>query len=90
MSDAFPITSLIDVVIGLTLLEGLALAFYHRGTGRGIAPRDLIPNLGAGLALMGAVRAGLSDAGWGWMAGALLLAGLMHAADLRARWRRAP
>jgi hypothetical protein len=85
--ELLPITSLIDLVIGLTVLEGLALAVYHGRTGRGMAPRDFVANLAAGLALMLALRAGLSAAGWGWVAAGLALAGLLHAADLRTRWR---
>jgi hypothetical protein len=80
--------SLIDVVIVLTLLEGLALAGYHRRTGRGMAPGDFMPNLAAGLALMLALRAGLEGAGWGYVAAGLMAAGLAHAADLKGRWRR--
>lgn len=80
--------SLIDIVIVMTLLEGAALALYHRSTGRGMAPRDFLPNLAAGLALMLALRAGIDGAGWGVVAAALLVAGLAHAADLARRWRR--
>jgi hypothetical protein len=53
-----------------------------------MAPRDFMPNLAAGLALMLAVRAGVASAGWGWMAAGLMVAGLLHAADLRRRWQR--
>ncbi len=79
---------LIDIVIAVTLLEMAALALYHRRTGRGMAPLDLVPALGAGLALMLAVRAALSDAAWMWVAAALLAAGLAHLADMRRRWPR--
>ncbi len=81
-------TLLIDLAIAITLFELLAFALYHWRTGRGMAPRDFLPNLGAGLALMFALRAVLSAAGWGWVAAGLLLAGLSHAADVRRRWRR--
>jgi hypothetical protein len=81
-------TNLIDMVILMTVLEGLALCVYHARSGRGMAPRDFMPNLAAGMALMLAVRAGVSSAGWGWMAAGLLMAGLLHAADLRRRWQR--
>jgi hypothetical protein len=84
------LVDLIDFVIALTVLEALALAAYHGRTGRGMAPRDFLPNLAAGLALMLALRAGLSAAGWPWVAAGLMAAGLLHAADLRARWRRTP
>jgi hypothetical protein len=78
---------LIDFVIVLTVLESIALAIYHHRTGRGLAPQDFIPTLAAGLALMLAVRAGVTGAGWGFVAAGLLVAGLAHAADVRRRWR---
>ena len=81
--------SLIDIVIVVTLLEAAALALYHRRTGRGMAPRDVLLNLGAGLALMLALRAGLEGAGWGWVAAGLVASGLAHAADLKRRWHHA-
>ena len=79
---------LIDLVIAVTVLEGLALAAYHWRTGRGMAPRDFVPNLAAGLALMLALRAGQSSAAWHWVAMALMAAGLAHATDLRRRWQQ--
>jgi hypothetical protein len=81
------VDSLIDIVIAITLLEALALATYHAKTGGGISPKDFVPTLAAGLALMLAVRAGVSGAGWGWVAVALLASGLAHLADVRRRWR---
>ena len=88
MHDFMPATRvLIDVVIAFTLLEMLALALFHRATGRGLAPRDFLPSLAAGLALMFAVRAGITGAGWAWVAAGLLAAGLAHALDVRRRWR---
>ncbi len=77
---------LIDLVLAMTLVEMAALALYHHRTGRGMAPLDFVPALGAGLALMLAVRAALSDATWTWMAAALIAAGLAHLADMRRRW----
>ena len=79
--------TLIDLVIGLTLAEATFLAVHHRWTGRGVAPREFLPNLVSGLALMLALRAGLAGAGGGWVAAGLLLAGLAHAVDLHRRWR---
>jgi hypothetical protein len=78
---------LIDLVIAMTLLEAGALALYHRRTGRGLAPGEFLPTLAAGLALMLAVRAGVSGAGWAWVAAGLSVAGLAHLADVRRRWR---
>lgn len=80
-------TLLIDAVIALTVLEALALVAWHRRTGRGMAPAECLPNLASGLALMLAVRAAIGGSGWGWVAAGLATAGLLHAADLRRRWR---
>jgi hypothetical protein len=77
---------LIDIAIAITLLECVALLAYHRFTGRGVVPRDVLPNMAAGLALMVALRSALTGAGWAWVAASLALAGLAHVADLRRRW----
>jgi hypothetical protein len=81
-------TVLIDIVIAVTLLEVLVLALLHRRNRGGLAPGDFLPSLAAGLCLMFALRAGLTSAGWGWVAAGLTLSGLAHAVDLRRRWRR--
>jgi len=84
---------LVDLVIAVTLCEGVALCAWHLRTGRGPAPAVLIPNLLAGLFLVIALRAvlaadppaaarGLACAPW------LVAAGLAHAADLWRRWPR--
>jgi hypothetical protein len=79
---------LVDLVIALTVMEGLALALYHRVTGRGVAPRDYGLNLVSGLCLMLALRSVLAGAAWHWTAAALAAAGLAHGADIARRWRR--
>ena len=85
MDEFFAGTRLIDWVIAFTALEGLALAAYHRRTGRGMAFGDYAANLAAGLCLMLALRAALAGASWPWIALCLLAAGIAHGADL---WRR--
>lgn len=79
---------LVDLIIAITLVEGLALALYHRATGRGLAPRDYALNLVSGLCLMLALRTVLAAAGWYWTAAALAAAGLAHGADIWRRWQR--
>lgn len=79
----------VEGVIVLTLLEGLAMAWHHRRTGRGIAPLDGAAMLAAGLCLMFALRSALVDGPGPALAGWLALAGLAHGADLWRRWRRA-
>ncbi|MBG6078596.1 hypothetical protein [Rubrivivax gelatinosus] len=80
--------ALVDLVIAVTLLEALVLWIWHARTGRGLAPRDFVANLCAGLALMLAVRAALAGAAWTWVAAGLAAAGVAHLLDLRRRWRR--
>lgn len=87
MQDYLPgARALVDLAIAITLVEGGVLWLLHRRTGRGVAPRDLLPNLTAGLCLMGAARASITGAGWHWVAAGLLAAGLAHAVDVRRRW----
>ena len=78
----------VDLILGLMLLEAIAIGAYHAGTGRGIGPVDLAINLLAGVALLLALRAALTGAGWQAIAGILGVAGLLHVADLTRRWKR--
>lgn len=87
MAALFASGRVVDLILGLTLLEGLALALLHRRTGRGVAPADLVPNLLAGACLLLAVRGALTGAWWGWVALLLAASLLAHLADLRRRWR---
>ena len=77
----------VDLVIGFTLLEALALWAWHRRNGRGVAPREWGLNLLSGLCLMGAVRGALAGAPWFWVALGLMAAGALHGMDLWRRWR---
>ena len=86
MYEVFSDTLLIDIVIGVTLLEWALLSWWHRRTGRGIAMSELRNTLFAGLYLMLAVRASMTAAPWYVVALLLLAAGLSHAADLWRRW----
>jgi hypothetical protein len=79
---------LIEIVIAFTLLEAVALTLHHRFTGKGVAPREFAANLLSGLCLMLALRAVLAGSGWGWTAGLLMGAGLVHAGDLWRRWKQ--
>lgn len=83
-------TRWIDAVIALTLLEGVALVAWHRASGgrRGLGLRDALGFLGAGLALMLALRVAVAG-GPAWTAAAwVAVAGLAHCADLGRRTRR--
>ena len=80
--------TLVDVALGITVLEVIVLLVLRQRTGRGISPRAVLANIGAGLFLMLAVRAALVDAPWPWLAGLFAAAGAAHAVDLALRWRR--
>lgn len=88
MNGGLPVL-LVDVAITITLAEAAAIALHHRFTGRGLAVGDWAPMLGAGLALMVALRALAADAGVAWLAAMLAAAGVAHAVDLARRLRRA-
>jgi hypothetical protein len=79
---------LVDIIIGLTLIEAVFLVAYHRITQRGLAPKDYALNLAAGLFLMLALRAALAHSSWIWIAASLTASGLAHIADMLLRWRR--
>jgi len=77
---------LIDVVLGLMLLEAASLIAYHIMTGRGVAPVDLLINLLAGCCLLLGARSALVGGWWGWTAASLVAALVAHVADLHQRW----
>jgi len=83
-------SALIDAILGLVIVEAVALGLYHRITGRGIAPRHYIANLAAGFALLLATRLAVSGAPV-WQLAACLLASLCaHLLDFAGRWTPAP
>lgn len=87
MTEWFASGRVLDVILLGMAAEGMALAAYHRRTGRGVPPAAVLPNLLSGMCLLLAMRAGLGGAWWGWISMCLLAAGLLHAADLRRLWR---
>ena len=79
----------VDLVIFLTICEGLILVWLRRRTGRGLSLADIVGNLAAGVFLMLALRAALTGEAWTAIALFLILALVAHLADLRRRWRAA-
>ena len=77
----------VDLILGLMLLEGIFLTVHHRRTSRGIAPGDLVGILLAGGFLLLALRAALMGTSWFCIAGCLVGALLAHLFDLARRWR---
>jgi hypothetical protein len=79
----------VDLALGLMLIEAVALLALRRSRGGGLAPAELLTFLLAGAGLLLALRAALVGAAWEWIALPLILALLAHLADLALRWRRA-
>jgi hypothetical protein len=80
-------TALVDLVLALVAVEAVALCGLLRWMGRGPSYRALLANLGAGVALVWAVRASLTGATYGTIAGILALSLVAHLTDLWFRWR---
>ena len=88
MTDLFATGRIVDLILGLMVLEGLGLVLYRHKTGSGIAAKALAANLLAGGCLLLAVRLALAGAQWPWVSLWLAAALLAHLADLRSRWQR--
>ena len=88
MEGLFATGHIVDLIVGLMVLEWVALAAWHRRTGRGIAPLDALASLLAGGFLLLALRAALTAEPLTtvalWLAGALAA----HLTDVARRWRR--
>lgn len=88
MTEFFASGRVAELILAMLVLEGVALGWWHRRTGRGISLRAILPFLLAGAAFALALRAALTGAGWVWVALPLLGAFAAHLWDLAARWRR--
>ena len=78
----------VDLAIAITVMEGVVLAFYHRVTGRGVAPKQYVLNVMSGLCLMLALRLAMTGSAWLWVALSLSMSGVIHAVDMASRWQR--
>ena len=87
MAALFASGRIVDLIIGLTVIEAVALVLYWHRSGRGVEPSDLLINILSGISLMLAARSALVGAWWGWTGLFLFLAGVAHAAYLARRWR---
>jgi hypothetical protein len=82
MAELFNSGRIVDLVLGLMLIEAVVLLVWHRTPGR---YRAWLGTLTAGACLLLALRAAMTDAGWLWIALALSAAGIAHTADLLLR-----
>ncbi|MGZ8470296.1 MAG: hypothetical protein ACXW61_11970 [Gemmatirosa sp.] len=79
---------LLELVIALTVDEGAVLAAYRAVTGRGLPHRELAAFLGAGLALLVAMRLATGGAPRAAFAAAMLTALALHLWLVAQRWQR--
>lgn len=86
MDELFATGRIVDLILGVMVIETAALAGYHKLTRRGIRIIPLLANMGAGAGLLLALRIALTQAGWSLMCGVLSLAFAMHLLDLWSRW----
>jgi len=87
MGELFATGRIVDLILGLMVLEALVLIVFRRSAGHGIAPVDLVASLLAGAMLLLALRFALTGAGWLPVAACLAAALVAHLWDLRRRWR---
>jgi hypothetical protein len=75
-----------DCIAALMLLEFIALTLVRAKSARGIPPLELGASLGAGIALLFALRAALTGLAWQWVSVWLIAALAAHVLYLISRW----
>lgn len=86
MAELFYSGLIVDLIVVLVVVEALALLLMRRVLGRGPGVRDWLPNLASGACLLLALRAGIAQAAWYWLALLLALSLVAHIADLARRF----
>ncbi|MEM9171634.1 MAG: hypothetical protein AAGA84_02905 [Pseudomonadota bacterium] len=79
--------TIVDVMLVVVAIEIVVLAAFRLTTGKGISLAALLLNIGAGGSLMVALKLVFSQAGWQWVAMALVASLIFHVSDLAWRWR---
>jgi hypothetical protein len=79
--------SIVPLIIGLTVVEGIVLTLVHRFTGRGPQPAALMANLAAGACLLLALRSALRGDSMSAVSGWLAAGFVAHLCDVTLRWR---
>jgi len=87
VAEAFASGRIVDLVLLLVFVEAVAIALWHRLTGRGPTPPDLAALLLPGVFLMLALRAALGGSEWPLIAACLAASLAAHLLDLQRRWR---
>lgn len=77
----------VDLVLVVMAAEALVLWLYHRGTGKGLGPGQIIVTMLAGVFLLLAMRTALTGGDWTLIAMCLTASFAVHLTDLASRWR---
>ena len=85
MEALFASGGIVIAILVFVAIEALALALFHRRTGRGIPIVPLLANLAAGACLMFAIRAALLDQPWTSVGLFMALALIAHLVDFGSR-----
>lgn len=88
MAEFFASGRVADLILLVLAAEALLLLAWRRRTGRGLPPMALAGLVLPGVALVLALRAALTGAGWPFVAMALVAALAAHLFDLAQRLRR--
>ena len=86
MADMIINAALIDWILALVALEGVAVLGWRALSGRGPQPLAFVSNLMAGAFLLAALRGAVSGASGAWIAACMFAGFLAHFVDLLARW----
>ncbi|MDJ0917420.1 MAG: hypothetical protein QNJ05_06605 [Woeseiaceae bacterium] len=79
---------IIDIVLGVLILELLLISMLYRTKGKGVPPYPLLVNIGAGGSLALGIKASVTGADWQWIAVWLVASLVFHILDISARWQR--
>lgn len=88
MEALFASGRIVELILGLVVIEGIVLVALRARTGRGPALIPLTCNLAAGAGLMLALRASLVGAAWTGIAGWMLVALAAHVGEMAWRLSR--
>jgi hypothetical protein len=89
MNTLFTTGRIVDLILGLVLIEIIALTILRKLSKRGMRPFDLLASLLAGIGLLLALRGALTGRGWPVIALCLGSALIAHLWDLSRRWSAA-
>ncbi|MEM7611332.1 MAG: hypothetical protein AAF270_06625 [Pseudomonadota bacterium] len=88
LTDLIQSGRIVDIMLVVVAIEVAVLLAYRKVTGKGLRPLALLLNIGAGGSLMVALKLVFIDAGWQWVAVALISALVFHVSDLALRWQQ--